>query len=57
MTHDGITGFGTVAACAKALKLDGDAERLEKAVADLHRGDDLTSELAGCAVNQAATNG
>jgi ferritin-like metal-binding protein YciE len=56
MTHYGITGFGTVAAFAKALKLDNDVERLQKAVADMHRGDDLMSELADTAVNQAAVS-
>ncbi len=55
MTHYGITGFGTVAAFAKALKRDDDAQQLERAVADMHRGDDLMSELAENAVNQAAT--
>lgn len=54
MTHYGITGFGTVAAFAKALKLDGDHGRLEAAVKDMHRGDDLMSELAESAVNVQA---
>uniref|UniRef100_UPI002269E880 DUF892 family protein n=1 Tax=unclassified Sphingomonas TaxID=196159 RepID=UPI002269E880 len=44
MTHYGITGFGTVAAFAKALKLEDDATKLEAAVADMHKGDDLMSE-------------
>ena len=54
MTHYGITGFGTVAAFATALGLDDDAERLEAAVADMHDGDDLMSELAESAVNTEA---
>ena len=54
MTHYGITGFGTVAAFAKALKLDDHAAKLEAAVKDMHRGDDLMSELAESAVNVAA---
>lgn len=57
MTHYGITGFGTVAAFAKALKLDDDATKLEAAVADMHKGDDLMSELAESAVNVEAVEG
>ena len=54
MTHYGITGFGTVAAFAKALKLDDDRAQLEAAVKDMHVADDLMSELAEAAVNEAA---
>lgn len=54
MTHYGITGFGTVAAFAKALKLDGDNTKLEAAVKDMHGSDDLMSELAISAVNNKA---
>ena len=55
MTHYGITGFGTVAAFSRALKLDDDSKQLEDAVKDMHLGDDLMSELAESAVNiQAA---
>ena len=54
MTHYGITGFGTVGAFAKALSLDDDAEKLGDAVADMHDGDDLMSELAESAVNTKA---
>ena len=57
MTHYGITGFGTVAAFAKALKLDEHASKLEKAVKDMHRGDDLMSKLAETAVNVEAVGG
>lgn len=56
MTHYGITGFGTVAAFAKALKLGKDSDRLEGAVKDMHRGDDLMSELAESAVNVEAVS-
>ncbi len=54
MTHYGITGFGTVAAFARALKLGQDSDQLEGAVKDMHRGDDLMSELAEAAVNVEA---
>lgn len=54
MTHYGITGFGTVAAFAKALKLKDDAEKLEAAVNEMHSADDLMSELAESAVNVEA---
>ena len=57
MTHYGITGFGTVAAFAKALKLDDDSSKLEAAVKDMHRGDDMMSELAESAVNVKAVGG
>ena len=54
MTHYGITGFGTVAAFAKALKLDDDHKQLEAAVKEMHIGDHLMSELAEAAVNAEA---
>lgn len=54
MTHYGITGFGTVAAFARALKVGRDSDQLEAAVKDMHRGDDLMSELAEMAVNVEA---
>lgn len=57
MTHYGITGFGTVAAFAKALKLKGAATKLTAAVKDMHRGDDIMSELAEAAVNTEAAKG
>ena len=57
MTHYGITGFGTVAAFARALKLNGDSDKLEKAVKDMHTADDLMSELAEAAVNVKAAKG
>lgn len=54
MTHYGITGFGTVAAFARALKLNGDSTKLEAAVKEMHQSDDLMSELAEAAVNLQA---
>ena len=56
MTHYGITGFGTVAAFAKALKLSDDRKQLESAVKDMHVSDDLMSELAEAAVNAEAAD-
>lgn len=56
MTHYGITGFGTVAAFAKALKLNEHATKLEQAVKDMYRGDDLMSKLAESAVNVKAVD-
>ena len=57
MTHYGITGFGTVKAFAKALKLDDDEQKLESAVEDMYQADELMSELAESAVNVKAANG
>ena len=57
MTHYGITGFGTVAAFARALKLKDDSSQIEAAVKDMHKGDDLMSELAEAAVNAEAAEG
>ena len=54
MTHYGITGFGTVAAFSRALKLSADNQKLETAVKDMHISDDLMSELAEAAVNAEA---
>ena len=54
MTHYGITGFGTVSAFAKALKLDADQELLKAAVSSMYASDDLMSELAESAVNVSA---
>ncbi len=54
MTHYGITGFGTVAAFARALKFKGDSDKLESAVKDMHGADDLMSEIAEAAVNVKA---
>lgn len=54
MTHYGITGFGTVAAFATALKLDDDASQLKEAVDDMYDADELMSELAEAAVNRDA---
>jgi ferritin-like metal-binding protein YciE len=57
MTHYGITGFGTVAAFAKALKLDDDVTKLDAAVKDMHSGDEMMTELAESAVNADAVEG
>lgn len=54
MTHYGITGFGTVAAFAKALKLSGDRAKLDAAVKDMYNTDELMTELAESAVNGEA---
>ena len=54
MTHYGITGFGTVAAFARALKTAGDSDKLEAAVKDMYKADDLMTELAEAAVNTQA---
>jgi ferritin-like metal-binding protein YciE len=54
MTHYGITGFGTVAAFARALRMAADSDKIETAVKDMHTADDLMSELAEEAVNAQA---
>lgn len=56
MTHYGITGFGTVAAFSKALKLDDDNKQLKAAVKDMYLADELMSELAEAAVNKDAAD-
>jgi ferritin-like metal-binding protein YciE len=54
MTHYGITGFGTVAAFSRALKLDDDNKQLKAAVKDMRNADSLIGELAEAAVNTDA---
>ncbi len=54
MTHYGITGFGTVAAFAKALKLSDAHDKISKAVKDMYQSDELMTELAEGAVNAKA---
>ncbi len=56
MTHYGITGFGTVAAFAKALKLNDDNKQLKAAVKDMYAADELMTELAEAAVNKDAVD-
>lgn len=56
MTHYGITGFGTVAAFSNALKLEDDTNRLKAAVKEMYVADELMSELAEAAVNEAAAD-
>jgi len=54
MTHYGITGFGTAAAFAKALKLDDHRQKLEDSVGDMYGSDEVMTELAESAVNPEA---
>ena len=56
MTHYGITGFGTVAAFAKALKLQDDNAQLRAAVKAMYIADELMTELAEAAVNKDAVD-
>lgn len=56
MTHYGITGFGTAAAFAKALKLGDDNKQLKAAVKDMYKADELMTELAEAAVNVDAVD-
>ena len=56
MTHYGITGFGTAAAFAKALKLIDDNKQLKAAVKDMYTSDELMTELAEAAVNMDAVD-
>lgn len=56
MTHYGITGFGTVSAFAKALKLDDHQKKLDSAVKDMYQSDELMTELAESAVNVKAAS-
>ncbi len=56
MTHYGITGFGTVAAFSKALKLDDDNKQLRAAVKDMYVADELMTKLAEAAVNEDAVD-
>ena len=56
MTHYGITGFGTVAAFAAALKQKDDQKTLSSAVKDMAKSDELMTELAESAVNAEAAS-
>jgi ferritin-like metal-binding protein YciE len=56
MTHYGLTGFGTVAAFSSALGLKDDNKQLKAAVKDMYVGDELMTELAQAAVNEAAAD-
>ncbi len=56
MTHYGLTGFGTVAAFAKALKFDDDNKQLKAAVKEMYKTDELMTELAEAAVNDDAAD-
>ncbi|MBB3175138.1 ferritin-like metal-binding protein YciE [Endobacter medicaginis] len=44
MSHYGVTGFGTAAAYASALGLKDDAKQLKAIVADIYRGDEVSSK-------------
>ena len=57
MTHYGITGFGTVVAFSKALKLQDDNKQLRAAVKEMYKADELMTELAEAAVNSDALDG
>jgi ferritin-like metal-binding protein YciE len=46
MSHYGLAGFGTAAAYAKALGLKDHSGKIEKIVADIHKGDTYASALA-----------
>ena len=56
MTHYGITGFGTVAAFSKALKLKDDNVQLKAAVKDMYKADALMTRIAEAAVNVDAVD-
>ena len=56
MTHYGITGFGTVAAFSKALKLNDDNHQLKAAVKAMYVADELMTKLAEAAVNVDAAD-
>ncbi len=56
MTHYGITGFGTVAAFSKALKLSDDNKQLRAAVKAMYVADELMTRLAEAAVNADAAD-
>jgi ferritin-like metal-binding protein YciE len=56
MTHYGITGFGTVAAFAQALKMPEDNQQLRAAVKAMYVADELMTELAEAAVNADAVD-
>ena len=46
MSHYGLAGFGTAAAYAKALDLNEHSTKIERIVADIHKGDNYASTLA-----------
>ena len=54
MTHYGIAGFGTAAAYAKALGLEGDERKLEEATKEIYGGDEFMTKLAETSVNLQA---
>jgi len=52
--YDGIAGFGTAAAYAKALGLNDDSNKLREATKETYGGDDFMTKLAETAVNAQA---
>jgi ferritin-like metal-binding protein YciE len=46
MSHYGLAGFGTAAAYAKALGLNEHSAKIDRIVADIHKGDKYASTLA-----------
>ena len=56
MSHYGISGFGTVAAYAKALDLSDDVKKLDAATKEIYGGDEYMTKLAETAVNIKAAD-
>ncbi len=46
MSHYGLAGFGTVAACAKALGMTEEVGKLKAMVSEIHKGDKISSTVA-----------
>jgi ferritin-like metal-binding protein YciE len=56
MSHYGLAGFGTAAAYAHALGMNEHTSKINKIVADIHKGDQYASTLAEHAEQVAATD-
>jgi ferritin-like metal-binding protein YciE len=54
MSHYGLAGFGTAAAYARALGMDKHATKIDKIVAEIHKGDKYASTMAEHAEEVAA---
>ncbi len=54
MSHYGLAGFGAATSYAKALDMTEHSEKLEKIVADIHKGDQYATTLAEHAEKAAA---
>jgi ferritin-like metal-binding protein YciE len=50
MCHYGLAGFGTAAAYAKALGLNDNEKKLNKAVSDIYKGDEAATRMTENAV-------